>query len=455
MRKSFEVNFDGLVGPTHHYGGLSFGNTASTKHKAFVSNPREAALQGLSKMKALAELGFKQALLPPQLRPHLPVLRSLGFSGSASQILEAAYKASPEMLSACASSSYMWTANAATVAPSADTEDGKVHFTPANLVSKFHRALEADATGINLKSIFQDESYFVHHPALPSVQAFGDEGAANHTRFCRDYGEPGVQFFVFGRSSFEASRFKEPTRFPARQALEASKAIARLHKLNPDRVVFAHQSPEVIDRGAFHNDVVAVGNRNVLFFHEKAFTEKEKVLSELQQKIEKTCETRFIPVEVRSEQVSLEEAVKSYLFNSQLVSLPSGDMALISPSDCEESPSVFRYLSALIESKSTPIREVRYFNLRQSMSNGGGPACLRLRVVLTEQEMAHCKSAVFVTPKKYDELCSFVRRFYRDRLTIDDLRDPMLWQECHAALEALSSIVGFELANSAQTGCDI
>ena len=29
----YEINFDGLVGPTHHYAGLSFGNEASTKTK--------------------------------------------------------------------------------------------------------------------------------------------------------------------------------------------------------------------------------------------------------------------------------------------------------------------------------------------------------------------------------------------------------------------------------------
>lgn len=60
----YEVNFDGLVGLTHHYAGLSFGNEASTRHQNTLSNPRLAAKQGLLKMKALADLGYKQGVLP-------------------------------------------------------------------------------------------------------------------------------------------------------------------------------------------------------------------------------------------------------------------------------------------------------------------------------------------------------------------------------------------------------
>lgn len=78
--KAREVNFDGLVGLTHHYAGLSFGNEASTKHRFQVSNPRLAAKQGLLKMKALADAGFPQAVIPPHERPFIPVLRQLGLA---------------------------------------------------------------------------------------------------------------------------------------------------------------------------------------------------------------------------------------------------------------------------------------------------------------------------------------------------------------------------------------
>ena len=96
--KAREVNFDGLVGLTHHYAGLSFGNEASTKHRFQVSNPRLAAKQGLLKMKALADAGFPQAVIPPHERPYIPVLRQLGFTGRDEQILENVARQVPHWL---------------------------------------------------------------------------------------------------------------------------------------------------------------------------------------------------------------------------------------------------------------------------------------------------------------------------------------------------------------------
>ncbi|MEP6135791.1 N-succinylarginine dihydrolase, partial [Marinobacter sp.] len=227
-KHAVEANFDGLVGPTHNYAGLSWGNVASKSNVRSVSNPKEAALQGLAKMKRLADRGFVQGVLPPHERPHIPTLRALGFTGSDRDVLSAAAKQSPSILAAASSASTMWTANAATVSPSADTSDHRVHFTPANLSAKFHRSIEHVVTGRALKSIFADEAWFAHHPALPSVSQFGDEGAANHTRLCGGYGEPGVELFVYGQIAFN-EQAPAPKLYPARQTLEASQAIARLH----------------------------------------------------------------------------------------------------------------------------------------------------------------------------------------------------------------------------------
>ena len=154
---AWEVNFDGLPGLTHHYAGLSFGNEASTKHRYRVSNPQLAAKQGLKKMKALADAGYPQGIIPPQERPNIPLLRQIGFSGSDEQVLEKASRQAPELLSAASSASSMWVANAATVSPSADSLDGRVHLTVANLNDKFHRASEAPTTEALLKAIFPDE----------------------------------------------------------------------------------------------------------------------------------------------------------------------------------------------------------------------------------------------------------------------------------------------------------
>src|SRR5699024_1208877 len=180
-----EANFDGLVGTTHHYAGLAIGNRASASNARQPSNPRQAARQGLDKMRAMTELGLAQAVLPPQQRPHLPTLRRLGFSGSGTQVIERAARDAPELLAACSSSAHMWAANAATVSASADTADGRVHFTPANLMSQLHRSIEAPATARILRCIFADEACFAHHAPLPATRALADEGAANHTRFVR------------------------------------------------------------------------------------------------------------------------------------------------------------------------------------------------------------------------------------------------------------------------------
>ena len=390
--KAREVNFDGLVGLTHHYAGLSFGNEASTKHRFQISNPRLAAKQGLLKMKALADAGFPQAVIPPQERPNVAVLRQLGFTGSDEQVVEKAGTQMPQLLSAASSASSMWVANAATVAPSADTLDGKVHLTVANLNNKFHRASEAGTTEQVLRAIFRDESRFSVHTALPQVAMFGDEGAANHNRLGGDYGEPGLQLFVYGRDEGTGSA---PARYPARQTLAASQAVARLNQVNPGQLMFAQQNPLVIDPGVSHHDGIAV---------------------------------------------SVQDAVATYLFNSQLLSRDDGSMMLVLPQESQNHPGVWRYLNQLV-AEDNPISELRVFDLRESMANGGGPACLRLRVVLTPEEQRAVNPAVMMNDTLFNTLNDWVDRYYRDRLTQADLVDPQLLREGREALDALTRIL--------------
>lgn len=432
-----EANFDGLVGPTHNYAGLSWGNVASKSNVSAVSNPKEAALQGLAKMKALADRGFVQGILPPHERPHIPTLRKLGFTGSDGEILSQAAKENPVILAAVSSASCMWTANAATVSPSADTHDHRVHFTPANLGAKFHRSIEHEVTGRALKSMFSDEAYFAHHPALPSISQFGDEGAANHTRLCSAYGDPGVELFVYGQQAFDESA-PAPKRFPARQTLEASRAIARLHGLSDARAVFAQQNPDAIDAGVFHNDVIAVGNGNVLFYHDMAFLNEAQVLADVQARL-KGAELQA--VKVSTDEVPMADAVSSYLFNSQLLTRKDGSMLLAVPGECREIESVSRYLDKLV-AQGGPIKAVEVFDVKQSMRNGGGPACLRLRVVLTDDELKAMHDGVLMNDALYERLTTWVEGHYRDELTQDDLADPMLLDECRHALDELTGILG-------------
>jgi len=433
---AIEFNFDGLVGPTHNYGGLSIGNEASIANVQDASNPKLAALQGLEKMKRLHDLGLGQAVLPPQERPAVNVLKQLGFDGSDHQVIKQAAQTAPQVFTACCSASSMWTANAATVSPSADSGDNKVHFTPANLVNKFHRSFEAKTTAKVLRTIFSDEKCFTHHPPLPATDAFGDEGAANHTRLCNNFGEQGVQLFVYGKSAFDSS-IAQPSRYPARQTLEASQAIANLHQLDQSKTLIAQQNPAVIDAGVFHNDVIAVGNQNVLFFHEDAFTDTDDLRTKISSAFTRDP-IHFI--EVKRNQVSVDDAVKSYLFNSQLLTLPDNSMMLLLPIECQENASVAAYLEEL-KAQDSPISDVQFMDLRQSMKNGGGPACLRLRVVLTDDERNAANPAVFFDDDLYDILKQWIQNHYRDRLAPDDLADPMLLDESRLALDKLTQIL--------------
>ncbi|WP_337021217.1 N-succinylarginine dihydrolase [Pantoea anthophila] len=431
--KATEANFDGLVGLTHHYAGLSFGNEASTRNQLQPSNPRLAAKQGLLKMKALADMGFVQGVIPPHERPNIAALRQLGFRGSDEQVVASAGKTAPGLLSAASSASAMWVANAATVSPSADSGDGRVHLTVANLNNKFHRAMEAPETAGLLRAIFRDRDHFAVHDALPQVAMFGDEGAANHNRLGGDYGERGVQLFVYGRDTSHEG--KAPQRYPARQTREASEAVARLHQLSPEHLLFAQQNPAVIDQGVFHNDVIAVSNQQMLFCHQQAFVEQPALLAQLRARV-----PGFVALEVPDNRVSVKDAVDTYLFNSQLLSRPDGTMMLVLPEESRQHPDVWRYLCEQVEGDG-PLKDLKVFDLRESMYNGGGPACLRLRVVLTPQEQQAVNPAVLMNDRLFAALNSWVDRHYRDRLTQADLVDPQLLREGRDALDELTKLL--------------
>lgn len=433
----YELNMDGLVGPTHHYAGLSVGNIASGNNALSLSNPQAAALQGLAKMRLLHQAGLKQALLPPHQRPNLHLLHQLGFKGSEAQRIAKVHREAPELLSACYSASSMWTANAATVSASADTADQRVHFTAANLVSNLHRQQEAVFSRQLLQQLFANEHYFEHHSLLPQSLLTSDEGAANHNRFCAKHSRPAINLFVYGKQGFKNSN-EAPSKFPARQTLEASQAVARNHQLNPQRVIFACQNPKAIDQGVFHNDVIAVANESVFLFHEEAFLQQADVIGELKAKADFPLHL----IEVKSSQLSVAEAVSTYLFNSQLISLTDGSsMMLLAPAECEQNKHVQRVIEELVHDDSNPVAAVHYLDLRQSMRNGGGPACLRLRIPLTEKELGAMHQGVVVNTDLITQLEAWVMRHYRDRLHANDLADPLLINEILTALDELSVLL--------------
>ena len=403
-----EINFDGIVGPSHNYAGLSLGNLAATAHAGDPAFPRAAALQGIEKMRHNVRLGLDQGILLPHPRPNRDWLAALGTSP---------VEASPGLRAAAFSASAMWAANAATVSPAPDTEDGRCHLTVANLRTMPHRSHEWPATLAQLRTIFADAAHFAVHPPIPP--AFGDEGAANHMRMAARHEAAGVEIFVYGVGGGS---------FPARQHEAASRAIARLHGLDPERTLFVQQSEAAIAAGAFHNDVVAVANEHVLFAHEQAFADKDRLYADLR---------RLLPhagiVEVPAALVSLADAIKSYLFNAQLVTLPEGGMALILPEEARETASVWAWLEQLAAGNG-PIRDLRLVDVRQSMANGGGPACLRLRVVA---DPATVDPRFLVDDAKLDRIAACIAAHWPERIAPDDIADPGLWDRTERARAAL------------------
>lgn len=428
-----EYNFDGLVGPTHNYGGLSPGNIASTIHGGEASYPRQAALQGLDKMKFVAALGVGQAVLPPQPRPSLRTLRLLGFTGSDEQVITRAAKEGEHLLRLCSSAAAMWSANAATVAPSVDTADGRMHATAANLQQMFHRAIEADTTFSVLKSIFRDPQRFAVHAPLPGGGQFADEGAANHTRLATPGHQP-VHLFAWGRSAYR--EFDAPKRFPARQTLEASEALARLHQLPKELCLFPQQHPQGIDDGAFHTDVMAVGNESFLMLHERAFVDHEQLLQTLKARLGEG----FTSVVATQAELPAKTAVASYPFNSQVLTLPDGSMCIVAPEEARDQEPARRFLERVV-AENNPVKALHYLDVRQSMNNGGGPACLRQRVWLTEEEKAAITANVFYTPELHEQLKVWVVKHYREEMRVRDLADPALARESMTALDELTRIL--------------
>jgi succinylarginine dihydrolase len=399
-----EINFDGIIGPSHNYAGLSLGNLASTRNAYQVSHPRAAALQGIDKMRANLALGLAQGIFLPHPRPHRAWLAELGTDIETAE---------PVLAANAMSASAMWAANAATVSPAADAADGRCHLTVANLRTMPHRSHEWPHTLAQLRVAFANSDAFAVHSPVPP--AFGDEGAANHMRLAPSHGKRGLELFVYGRTGGP---------FPARQHLQASKAIARLHRLDPEQTLFVEQSEEAIAAGAFHNDVVAVANGPVLFAHEKAFAERDHLLRECQQRL-----PSFELVEVPEAEVPLADAITSYLFNAQLVTPPNGEMTLVVPGEARETPSVWGWLERHLAGNG-PIRRVEVVDVRQSMANGGGPACLRLRVTT---DPALVDPRFIVDEAKLDRIAAIVEQSWPAEIHNTELQQPTLIRDIEAA----------------------
>lgn len=420
---AIEINFDGLIGPMHNYAGLSAGNVASASNAGAVSRPRAAALQGLAKMKRLMDLGLTQGFIPPPRRPAVAALRGLGFTGDDKAVLVRAAAEDPVLFNNACSASAMWAANAATVIAGPDSGDGRVHLVTANLSTMLHRSFEVPDTFAMLRTVFRDERHFSVHPALSATQHFSDEGAANHMRLATRHGDRGLNIFVHGAS--------RGSRYPERQARRAGEAVSRLAGIEGFHTL---QSQAAIEAGAFHNDVVAVANENALLAHATAFEDRDGLFAAAARAV-----PDFVPVEVDS--ITLDDAITSYLFNSQLVTLQDGAMALILPGEAQGNARVWKAIEAIVAGNN-PITQAIVVDVRESMRNGGGPACLRLRVPVDAAVRGGIDPRFLLDERRWAALCDVVERYWPEAIDARDLADPALWQTTQAAHDALDAVLG-------------
>ncbi len=453
-----EINIDGLIGPTHHYGGLGVGNLASLAHRDQISNPRQAALEGLAKAKLVSDLGIPQFVWLPPRRPNQQLLQSLGFSGQLNEQIAAAYQTAPRILSAAFSSAFMWVANSATVTPAADARDGRYHFTPANLISSLHRASEAIERKFGIANVFSIADWHLLHEPLPGITALRDEGAANHMRLSDSTGEIGFNIFVYGEDdSVDAkardrdetdSNDQNSSVFMARQTKTASEAIARMHRLDPETTFFLRQHPKAISAGVFHNDVIATSNEGVLLHHELAFVDADAELARLEKVFAERVGKPLLRIVVSNDTLRLADAVKSYLFNSQLLTPQSRSeeshsprMVFVCPKQCQSIESADRLLKSFVADPSNPIDEVKFVAVGQSMAGGGGPACLRLRVPCDSRTLLQLPTIGRLSQRLYDDLAATIEKYYPDKVSLANFCDDRFMEHLEEIDVQLSKVV--------------
>ena len=424
-----EIQIDRIVGPTHHFGGLGVGNIASKTNAGEVSNPAAAALQGLDKMRMVAQLGVPQLILPPQTRPASGMLQSLGFRDPQWRTL---LDDNPELFSAAMSSSAMWNANAATVTPAIDNQSNQLTMTIANLNASLHRSIEPCNTELELAKALGCASQIM--PPLAMGSALRDEGAANHMRLGTGENTPGINVFVYGDGD------SSPTQFWPRQSRAACEAIARRHQLSTENTFFLKQHPQAIDAGAFHNDVVAMSHHNLWVHHELAYWKAGETLQQIEERYRELNDVELNRIEIPDEDLSIADAVSTYLFNSQIVSPPdSRRPVVLCPSDVREHDGAKKIVRDLCQRGI--FREACYVALNQSMSGGGGPACLRLRIPVTTRTLNSVPKLNQWTEEIDQQLRNAIERHYPTEITLEKLTDPSILSQAENAASAIQGIL--------------
>ncbi|AMV32107.1 N-succinylarginine dihydrolase [Pirellula sp. SH-Sr6A] len=439
-----EFNIDGLIGPTHHFGGLGVGNVASESNRNKIAHPRSAALEGLSKIRKLYELGVPQFYLPPPGRPNWDWMMALGFQSQDAKDWSRCAKQFPSLFSSSLSSSFMWMANAATCSSRVDTTDGIGRLVIANLAASLHRGQESPERHHQLRHLFQRLDTIEVIEALPSLVPLRDEGAANAMRCWNPSNHQGIYVFVFGETyqGITRSIASGETRvqrgvYPSRQTSLASQLIARSLRIPDSRSVFVQQHPQAIDAGVFHNDVIATSHEDFLLLHERAYLDQSTELDRISETFRKECGGELSIFVITEDELPLSEAVATYLFNSQIVTRSDGSWCMFCPIECMTSPAVTQVLQR-IQSQEPRLGEIEFVSLRESMANGGGPACLRLRVYASDEEIEQIPLGARIQDESLFYLERLIASEYPDSVQLDDFLDLQLVNHCRRVSEAIS-----------------
>ena len=435
-RERVEVNIDGMIGPSHHFGGLGVENKASELNRSQASSPRSAALQGLAKMELLASYGIPQFYLPPPVRPAWKWLESLGYCGDKACVLRDCYQEQPTLLSAAYSSAFMWTANAASVSCGSDTRSKRAKIKLANLNANLHRSIEESERLPQLERMFEAVEHVDVLRGLSSSRPLSDEGAANVMRFFSRVGAGGVYAFVYGNEAAESRESEDNSkkadgkrRRQPRQTRMASAMVARSLDLEPGDCFLIQQTSDAIDAGVFHNDVIATSHENLLFYHELAFHNSEEAVAGIKKRfLEKTGE-KLEACLVESSDLRLDDAVDTYLFNSQICTDIDGGWRMFVPENCNQSESVQRTLERL-QAQYPRLVSIDYCPLAESMRNGGGPACLRLRISLTPSQIDQIPASMRISLSTLSQLRKLVETEYPEKVEPSDFVNPDFAEQC-------------------------
>ena len=368
-----QVFIDTIPGPTNHFGGHAVGNIASMNSKNNILNPQKAALEWLEKVKKVAMIGGNQFVLPPQRRPLTHKKKTLTQSDI--------------------SSSFIWMANAGLFIPRIDTQLENNQFIPANMKQSEHRNIEHPFHQYWLKKILKYSKCNFH-----KILDINDEGSANSIRLWHKKNQCGVNIFVYGKPN---------ARYPIRQSKSSCEKIINITK--PRHYILLEQTKEAIDAGVFHNDVIAFGFKNTIICHEKAFSNQKQELKKLKKIFTNSLNAPLNIVEIANNSLSLNAAVKTYLFNSQVIEI-NNKFELICPIEVKENPNSYKITEKWVTNGL--FNKVHFVNIKSSLKNGGGPACLRLCLYLNDNEVKKIPTKFKLDKTKYKKISKIILEHY-------------------------------------------